>query len=145
MSSSSAMPSRRRHRRATATALVTVSLALAGTAFPVAPAAAATVLPPWSAAVTLSSGRSDVQDTVVTRDGAAVAVWTEATASNAPRTLYAAVRAAGSDSWSAPVPLATQEGTVRLLARADGSVAALWTDGSTGVPRVAAALLAAGP
>jgi hypothetical protein len=144
MSSSSAMPSRRRHRRATATALVTVSLALAGTAFPVAPAGAATVLPPWSASVTLSSGRSDVQDVVVTRDGAAVAVWTEAAASNAPRTLYAAVRAAGSDSWSAPVQLATQEGTVRLLARADGSVAALWTDGSTGVQRVAASLLAAG-
>ncbi|MEU9407296.1 FG-GAP-like repeat-containing protein [Streptomyces sp. NPDC048281] len=143
MSSSSAMPSGRR-RRATATALVTVSLALAGTALPAGPAAAATVLPPWSSSVALSSGPADVQDAVVTRDGAAVTVWTEATASNAPRTLYAAVRAAGSDSWSTPVPLATQEGTVRLLARADGSVAVLWTDGSTGVQRVAVSLLAAG-
>ncbi|GKQ35770.1 FG-GAP-like repeat-containing protein [Streptomyces sp. A012304] len=143
----SALPPR---RRAAAAALVTVSLVLTGTAaLPAAPAAAATALPPWTGPATLSTERSYAQEVVVTSNGTAVALWSESVADNTPRTLYTAVRAAGGDTWSARAVLATDVGEVRAVARTDGSVAALWTEGrtssTTGAVRLVAAVLSAGP
>ncbi|MFI7499297.1 FG-GAP-like repeat-containing protein [Streptomyces sp. NPDC049687] len=110
-------------RRAAATALVTVSLVLAGTALPAAPAAAATVLPPWTSPVTLHTYKSELQDVVVTKDGTTVAVWTQ----NNTGYLYSATRPANSNTWSKQVAVADVVGEARLAARPDGSVAALWT------------------
>ncbi|MCX4763535.1 FG-GAP-like repeat-containing protein [Streptomyces sp. NBC_01275] len=129
----SALPPR---RRAAATALVTVSLVLAGAVLPAAPAAAATVLPPWAGQVALSSAQAEVRDLVVTQDGTAVAVWTEYPSGD----LYAATRPANSDAWSAKVWLADTIDEARLAARPDGSVAALWTT----TEQIASATLGAG-
>ncbi|MFF5186762.1 FG-GAP repeat domain-containing protein [Streptomyces sp. NPDC000345] len=129
----SALPSR---RRAAATALVTVSLVLAGAALPAAPAAAATALPPWTGPATLHSDKSQVQDVVVTKDGTAVAVWTE----NRTGNLYSATRPANGDTWTKQVAVADVVGEARLAARPDGSVALLWTT----TEHVASATLGAG-
>ncbi|WP_425245917.1 FG-GAP-like repeat-containing protein [Streptomyces sp. NEAU-NA10] len=139
-------------RRAAATALTTVSLVLAGLALPAAPAAAATTLPPWTSPVTLSGEASAPQDVVVRSDGSAVAVWIKAASGRTGR-LLAALRPAGSDTWSAPVELAAASvGEARIVARSDGSVAAVWAEYSsptssgtaTGPSRVVAAVLGAG-
>jgi hypothetical protein len=133
-------------QRAAATALVTISLVLASAALPAAPAAAATALPPWSDAVTLSSERTSLQDVAVRTDGSAVTVWIRSENGN-PGVLYAATRPAGSDTWSAPVPLTTTPvREAELAARADGSVVALWVDhpNGTGPSRLSRAILGAG-
>ncbi|MER5434678.1 FG-GAP-like repeat-containing protein [Streptomyces sp. NPDC002588] len=130
----SALPSHR--RRSAAAALVTVSLALAGGTLPVSPAAAATVLPPWTSPVRLHTDKSEVQDAVVTKDGTTVAVWTQ----DSTGRLYAATRPANSDTWTKQVVSAEVVGEAHLAARPDGSVAVLWTTTS----HVASATLGAG-
>ncbi|MDN0200448.1 VCBS repeat-containing protein [Streptomyces sp. S.PNR 29] len=143
-------------RRAVAAAFVTTSLVLTGAAaLPATPAVAATALPPWTSPVTLTSEKTDVQEVVVTPDGTAVAVWNQLTATDYTRYLYAATRPSGSDTWSAPVLLATtptEDSEVRVVARADGSVTALWTEhpnqpspfSGTNETRVVASVLPAG-
>jgi hypothetical protein len=143
-------------RRAAAAAFVTASLVLTGAAaLPATPAAAATALPPWTSPVTLTSEKTDVQEVVVTSNGTAVAVWNQLTGSDYTRYLYAATRPAGSDAWGTPVLLATtptEDGEVRVVARADGSVTALWTEhpnqsapfSGTNETRVVASVLPAG-
>lgn len=72
-----------------------------------------------------------MEDLVVTADGSAVSLWDEIPTGGFTRSLYAAVRPAGSDTWGEPHLLATtptEEGDVKLLASADGGVTALWTD-----------------
>ncbi|HLL36330.1 MAG TPA: VCBS repeat-containing protein [Streptomyces sp.] len=141
-------------RRAAATALVTVSLVLASAALPAVPAAAATALPPWANAVTLSSVGSKVQDVAVRTDGSAVALWVQRVNEGDAGVLYAANRPAASDAWSAAVPLTTAPVVLEaeLAARADGSVAAVWAEfpsptsqsPATGPSRVVTAVLGAG-
>ncbi|MFE1441874.1 FG-GAP repeat domain-containing protein [Streptomyces sp. NPDC058739] len=144
----SALP---RHRAA-ATAFVTVSLVLASAALPAPEAVAATELPPWTDAVTLSSERTGVRDVAVRTDGTAVALWIRQENGN-PGTLYAATRPAGSDTWSTAVPLGSAPVMeAEVVARADGSVVALWAEfpdptsqgPTTGPSRLSRAVLAAG-
>ncbi|MFJ8081742.1 FG-GAP repeat domain-containing protein [Streptomyces sp. NPDC096205] len=145
----SALP---RHRAA-ATALVTVSLVLGAAALPAAPAAAADGLPPWTAAVTLSSESTRVQDVAVRTDGSAVAVWIRRDNNGDAGILWAATREATGDAWSSPVQLSTAPVLeAELEARADGSVVALWAEfpsptnqgPATGPSRLSRAILGAG-
>ncbi|MEU1512584.1 FG-GAP-like repeat-containing protein [Streptomyces sp. NPDC005811] len=130
----SALPPR---RRVAATALATVSLVLTAGALPATPAAAATVLPPWSGAAIVASVKADVEDVVVTGDGTAVSLWRENTSGD----LYASVRPAAGDTWNGRVRLGdTVNEGARLAALPDGSVVALWTTGS----EIASATLGAG-
>ncbi|CAL9503786.1 FG-GAP repeat domain-containing protein [Streptomyces sp. enrichment culture] len=138
-------------RRAAATAVVAVSLVLASAALPAAPAVAATTLPPWTDAVDLASERTIVQDVAVRGDGTSVALWIRSENGD-PGILWAATRAAGGDTWSAPVALSTSPvREAELTARANGSVVALWaefpspTQGvGTGPSRLSRAILGAG-
>ncbi|MEV7420802.1 FG-GAP-like repeat-containing protein [Streptomyces sp. NPDC089919] len=139
-------------RRATAAALVTTSLVLGAVVLPAGGAYAGTPAP-WTAAVRLADAQAALQELVVTTDGTAVALWKQYDATARLWRLTAATRPAGTDTWNAPAELATSpndKGEAKLLARADGSVLALWTERPnatttyTDETRVLSATLAAG-
>ncbi|MFF3121710.1 FG-GAP-like repeat-containing protein [Streptomyces sp. NPDC057908] len=119
-----------RHRAAAA-ALVTASLVLSATAaLPTGTAFAATPAP-WSTVVPLAKATTVLRELVVTTNGTAVALWDQYDAGANLYRLYAATRPAGSDTWSSPAELGTSphdKREAKLLARADGSVVALWTE-----------------
>ncbi|MGG8405276.1 hypothetical protein ACM614_01145, partial [Streptomyces sp. 12297] len=123
----SARPPRRRAAAAfVATSLVLgVAAALpAGTAYAATPA-------PWTGVKNLSSAKSVMRDVVVSTSGIAVAAWDEYDATAQLYRLYVAARPADGDEWGSPKELGTSKVTgreVKLLARADGSVFALWTE-----------------
>ncbi|MFF0451379.1 FG-GAP-like repeat-containing protein [Streptomyces sp. NPDC004609] len=135
--------------RAAAAALVTTSLVLSATAvLPTGTAFAATPAP-WSTVVTLAKATTVLRELVVTTDGTAVALWDQYDAGANRYRLYAATRPAGNDTWNSPAELGTSphdKREAKLLARADGSVVALWTErpsSSTGETRVLSASLPA--
>ncbi|MEU6354066.1 VCBS repeat-containing protein [Streptomyces sp. NPDC047072] len=120
-------------RRRLAVAISSVALTLAGGAVLPTTAVAAPAVP-WTTAtaVTGTDVSTSVKDLVTAADGSAVAVWNQfASAGSAERTLYAAVRPAGGDTWGTPTALTTtpdEGGAVQLHASADGTVTALWTE-----------------
>ncbi|KUO21250.1 FG-GAP-like repeat-containing protein [Streptomyces dysideae] len=120
-------------RRRLAVAISSVALAVAGGAVLPTTAVAAPVAPWTSAtAITGTDVSTSVLDVVTAADGSAVALWNQfAGVGGGERTLYAAVRPAGSDAWGTPTPLATtpsEAGGAQLHASADGTVTALWVE-----------------
>ncbi|WP_328969104.1 FG-GAP repeat domain-containing protein [Streptomyces sp. NBC_00239] len=125
-----ARPQRRHHRGAAA--FVTASLVLGAAAvLPAGTAHAAAAPAPWSGVKSLSSANSVMRELVVATSGIAVTAWDEYDATAGLYRLYVAARPADSDTWGPRTELGTSKITgreVKLLARADGSVLALWTE-----------------
>ncbi|MFE1885608.1 hypothetical protein [Streptomyces diastatochromogenes] len=134
---------RRPGAAAVALAAATAAAVVWGPALPAAASGYSASAGPWGTAVGLteSDGQQSLIDVKVAGDGTAFALWRDKQAGADSWEIQAAVRPAGSGTWSAPKALVTNQGASAdavLAVTADGGAIVTWLTGSGADGSVAA-------